>query len=65
MIDFKDFIRLSEFLDNTIFKVTSDSSPARSTTTVGITVEPSILERGKGSEILSGLKMTHFAPKVV
>ena len=63
MIDFKDFIRLSEFLDNTIFKVTNDSSPARSTTTVGITVEPSILERGKGAEIISGLKMTHFAPK--
>lgn len=63
MIDFKDFIRLSEFLDNTIFKVTSDSSPARSTTTVGVIVEPSILERGKGSEIKSGVKLTHFAPK--
>lgn len=63
MIDFKDFIRLSEFLDNTIFKVTSDSSPARSTTTVGVIVEPSILERGKGSEIGSGVKLTHFAPK--
>jgi hypothetical protein len=63
MIDFKDFIRLSEFLDNTIFKVTSDSSPARSTTTVGVIVEPSILERGKGSEIKSGVKLTHFASK--
>ena len=63
MIDFKDFIRLSEFLDNTIFKVTSDSAPARSTTTVGVIVEPSILERGKGSEIVSGVKFTHFAPK--
>jgi hypothetical protein len=63
MIDFKDFIRLSEFLDNTIFKVTSDSSPARSTTTVGVIVEPSILERGKGSEIKSGVKFIHFAPK--
>jgi hypothetical protein len=63
MIDFKDFIRLSEFLDNTIFKVASDSSPARSTTTVGVIIEPSILERGKGSEIKSGVKFTHFAPK--
>lgn len=63
MIDFKDFIRLSEFLDNTIFKVTSDSSPARSTTTVGVIVEPSILERGKATDIVSGLKFTHFAPK--
>jgi hypothetical protein len=63
MIDFKDFIRLSEFLDSTIFKVTSDSSPARSTTTVGVIVEPSILERGKGSEIKSGVKLTHFSPK--
>lgn len=65
MIDFKDFIRLSEFLDNTIFKVTSDSAPARSTTTVGVIVEPSILERGKGSEIKSGVKFTQFAPKKI
>lgn len=65
MIDFKDFIRLSEFLDNTIFKVTSDSAPARSTTTVGVIVEPSILERSKASEITSGVKFTHFAPKKI
>lgn len=65
MIDFKDFIRLSEFLDNTIFKVTSDSAPARSTTTVGVIVEPSILERSKSSQVISGVKFTHFAPKKI
>lgn len=62
MIDFKDFVRLSEFLDSTIYKLSKDSSPARSNTSVGITIEPTILERTKGVDIFALGDIIHFAP---
>tara|TARA_S200002703_G_scaffold21518_1_gene18146 strand:- start:1684 stop:4782 length:3099 start_codon:yes stop_codon:yes gene_type:complete len=45
--DYKDFIRLIKFYNNTLFKMIKDFSPARDSISTGIIFKPHILERNK------------------
>jgi hypothetical protein len=62
MIDYKDFIRLTDFYDNTLFKVVNDNAPARSATNAGLIIEKTILERNKGIFSTSNVNFAQFAP---
>ena len=65
MIDYKDFIRLTDFFDNTVFKVVNDNAPARSATNAGLVIEKTILERNKAILSTSNINFAHFAPAVL
>ena len=45
--DVKDFIRLTKFFDNQLFKMIKDFVPARDVTSAGIIIKPNILNRSK------------------
>ena len=45
--NYKDFIKLIKYFDNTVFKMIADSIPARSNLISGITIKSPILERNK------------------
>lgn len=45
--NFKDYIRLIDFFNNSLFKMIGDFVPMRSSLNTGITIKPIILERSK------------------
>jgi hypothetical protein len=45
--DVKDFIRLTKFFDNQLFKMVKDFTPARDVVSAGIIIKPNILDRSK------------------
>ncbi len=65
MIDYKDFIRLADFFDNTVFKVVNDNAPARSATNAGLVIEKTILERNRAIFSTANLNFAQFAPAVL
>ena len=49
-----DFIRLTKFFDNQLFKMIRDFTPARDTVSAGIIIKPHVLNRSKvGSAVMS------------
>lgn len=49
--DLKDFIRLSKFYNNTLFKMIKDFVPARTNLNTGIILKPNILDRSKVKQV--------------
>lgn len=45
--DFKDYVRLIQFFDNSLFKMIADFTPGRDNLNTGITIKSPILERPK------------------
>lgn len=48
-LNYKDFIRLVKYFDNSLFKMLKDFTPARTNLSTGLTIKSPILERNKTS----------------
>jgi len=62
--DYKDFINLVGQIDNTLFKMIGDFTPARTNLSTGVTIKSPILERNKISRHQPSMSLVQYTASV-